>query len=224
MKRKVKILKIDEATHDVKRFVVEKPENYKFTPGQATHISIDKPGWKYEERSFTFTCLNSEPYLEFIIKKYPQHRGVTEKLHALSIGDELIIRNVFGAIKYKGKGVFIAGGAGITPFIAILRQLKKDGELSGNRLIFSNKTERDIILKEELKEMFKETPDDLILIVTEENSAKYYNGIVDENFLKNHINDFHQKFYLCGPPKMTKQLTETLKKLGADLSSVVFEI
>ena len=102
MKRKVKILKIDELTHDVKRFIVEKPENYKFTHGQATYVSINKPTWKYEERPFTFTCLDSESHLEFIIKKYPRHRGVTEKLHTLSVGDELIIRNVFGAIKYKG--------------------------------------------------------------------------------------------------------------------------
>ena len=71
--------------------------------------------------------------------------------------------------------------------------------------------------------MFKENPNDLIFVVTDENNRKYYNGIVNENFLKNHISDFHQKFYLCGPPKMTKQLIKTLKKLGADLNSVVFE-
>jgi predicted ferric reductase len=44
----------------------------------------------------------------------------------LKHGDELIIRDVWGAIEYKGEGVFIAGGAGVTPFIAILRQLQAD--------------------------------------------------------------------------------------------------
>jgi predicted ferric reductase len=42
---------------------------------------------------------------------------------------ELIIRDVWGAIEYKGEGVFIAGGAGVTPFIAILRQLQADDKL-----------------------------------------------------------------------------------------------
>jgi predicted ferric reductase len=31
---------------------------------------------------------------------------------------------MFGAIEYKGEGVFIAGGAGVTPFIAILGNYK----------------------------------------------------------------------------------------------------
>jgi predicted ferric reductase len=45
------------------------------------------------------------------------------KIRKLKHGDELIIRDVWGAIEYKGE-VFIAGGAGVTPFIAILRQLQ----------------------------------------------------------------------------------------------------
>jgi ferredoxin-NADP reductase len=45
-------------------------------------------------------------------------------------GDQLIIRDVWGAITYKGKGVFIAGGAGITPFISIFRDLSARNELA----------------------------------------------------------------------------------------------
>ena len=223
MKIKVKILKIEPVTHDVKRFIVEKPENYKFIPGQATRVSIDSPSWQDEDRPFTFTSLVDDPHLEFTIKGYPSHKGVTEKLHALSPGDSLIIRKVFGAIKYKGRGVFIAGGAGITPFIAILRQLRKDNMISGNRLIFSNKTKEDIILEDELKEMFIEKPDDLMLTLTEEKSQDYKNGMIDENFLKKYIDDFNQNFYLCGPPGMVEQLTKNLKRLGANIDSVVFE-
>lgn len=223
MKHKVKILEIKDITHDVKSFVVEKPKDYKFKPGQATHVSINKFLWRGEERPFTFTSLNEWPNLEFTIKKYPDHKGVTKKLHTLSVGDSLIIGDVFGAIEYKGKGVFIAGGAGVTPFIAIFRQLKKDGNIEGNKLIFSNKTEKDIILKEEFEKMFEKNSEDLVFVITDEKTEKYYNAIIDEQFLKNKINNFNQKFYLCGPPKMVKQLTDTLKNLGADIDSVVFE-
>ena len=59
--------------------------------------------------------------MEFTIKGYPDHHGVTEKLHQLAIGNELIIDDPWGAIKYKNEGYFIAGGAEITPFITILR-------------------------------------------------------------------------------------------------------
>jgi ferredoxin-NADP reductase len=52
-------------------------------------------------------------YLEFIIKIYDSNDGVTRELGKLKQGDELLIHDVWGAIEYKGEGVFIAGGAGI---------------------------------------------------------------------------------------------------------------
>src|SRR5205085_10674374 len=98
------------------------------------------PGWKNELRPFTFTGLGNAETLEFTIKIYNDHAGVTNMLGKLNSGAELILHNVFGAIQYKGPGVFLAGGAGVTPFIAILRHLYKHHQLTGNKLIFSNKT------------------------------------------------------------------------------------
>ena len=69
----VKILSVEFITHDVKRFTVEKPKNYSFTPGQATEVSLNKPGLKDEKRPFTFTGLNDDPNLEFTIKIYSDH-------------------------------------------------------------------------------------------------------------------------------------------------------
>jgi len=142
----VKILNIANVTHDVLRFEVEKPVHYIFTRGQATEVSINMSGWENELRPFTFTSLNDSPYLEFIVKSYSEHRGVTNKMKTLKVGDSLIIRDPWGAIEYKGPGYFIVGGAGITPFIAILRLLQKERRSDGNRLFFSNKTSCDVIL------------------------------------------------------------------------------
>src|SRR5260221_5986920 len=94
----VKLLSIKQVTHNVKSFRVEKPAGYAFVPGQATEVSIHKPGWEEERRPFTFTSLNEDPWLEFTIKRYADHAGVTNALHQLAEGDELIIRDVWGAI------------------------------------------------------------------------------------------------------------------------------
>ncbi|MEP7170656.1 MAG: flavodoxin reductase, partial [Bacteroidota bacterium] len=53
----VKVLESNYITRDVKRFVVERPDEYNFTPGQATDVSINLPEWKNELRPFTFTNL-----------------------------------------------------------------------------------------------------------------------------------------------------------------------
>ena len=117
MKNIVSILSIQQITHDVKCFRIEKPAGYQFIPGQATDVAINKPGMEDQKRPFTFTALNEEPYLEFTIKRYKDHHGVTDQLHQLDVGDQIIIEDAWGAIEYKGPGYFIAGGAGITPFI-----------------------------------------------------------------------------------------------------------
>jgi len=215
----VKINSVHPVTHDVNRYRFNKPEGFQFTPGQAADVSINLPEWKDEKRPFTFTCLNSDPYLEFTIKSYPNN-GVTQQLPNLKPGNELIISDPWGAIEYKGEGYFIAGGAGITPFIAILRQLFKDAKIKGNKLFFSNKTSKDIIYENELKTMLGE---DAIFVVTKEKDSRYANEYINESFLNSRIKDFSKYFYICGPDPMVQGLTEMVTKKGARPETVVFE-
>jgi ferredoxin-NADP reductase len=220
MEHIVKILSVQNATHNVRVYRFTKPVGYSFEPGQATDVSINKEGWKEETRPFTFTGLNDWPYLEFTIKSYHDHKGVTNELATLKQGDELIIRDVWGAIAYKGEGYFVAGGAGITPFIAILRQLKKNNGISGNQLYFSNKTAEDIILHNELDDMLGKNAHYLVTGNNDPQAKKQY---IDKDFLVAEIKDFSKPFYLCGPDKMVSDISRILTELGADPESVVFE-
>lgn len=220
MEEIVKILSIRNVTHNVRAYQIAKPDNYHFEPGQATDVSINKEKWKDERRPFTFTALNEWPYLEFTIKSYHDHDGVTNALYQLQPGDELIIRDVWGAISYKGEGYFIAGGAGITPFIAILRQLHQENKINSNQLFFSNKTSADIILKEELDEILGPN---VHYILTKEDNPLYKKGPVDKDFLIREVTDFTRPFYVCGPDKMVADIARILTELGANPDTVVFE-
>jgi ferredoxin-NADP reductase len=216
----VKILKTEPVTHNVRRFTLEKPTGYKYIPGQATEICINQPEWKEERRPFTFTSLNDWDHLEFTIKIYDDHSGVTSQLGKLKTGDELILHDIWGTINYHGEGTFIAGGAGVTPFIAILRQLHKDQKLGDNHLLFSNKTEKDIILKDEFSRMLGKN---FINTLTEEKNPRYDNARIDEAYLKNKISNFSQYFYVCGPDPMVEGVQGLLLGLGAEKSRVIIE-
>ncbi|MEJ2507413.1 MAG: hypothetical protein P8Y81_14225, partial [Ignavibacteriaceae bacterium] len=111
-------------------------------------------------------------------------------------------------------------GAGVTPFIAIFRQLYKNNKIEVNKLIFSNKTENDIILKDEFEKMLGS---DFYNTLTREKSDKYDNRRIDESFLKEQVKDFNQNFYVCGPDKFVQDIQTILSKLGASPESVVFE-
>ncbi|CAN5478770.1 hypothetical protein BH10BAC5_BH10BAC5_25970 [soil metagenome] len=216
----VKILSIEAITHNVNRYRIEKPSGYKFTPGQATDVSINTEKLKDEKRSFTFTSLNDDSFLEFTIKSYNDHEGVTNALGKLKAGNELIIGDVWGAIHFKGPGVFIAGGAGVTPFIAILRDLNNDHKINGNKLMFSNKTTKDIILKDEFEKMLG---DNFFNIISDEKTDKYETGYLNKDILKKHAGNFEQYFYICGPPSMIDAVEIMLKELGTDEKFIVKE-
>lgn len=216
----VKILETFFITHDVISFIIERPDNYKFEPGQATEVSINKEGWKDKARPFTFTSLPEDNFLQLIIKTYPSHKGVTSEMLSLKTGDDLILHDVFGTITYQGKGTFIAGGAGITPFVSILRKLQKSDELSGNRLIFANKTKEDIILHKELESFFGK---EFINILSDEKIDGYHHGIITKDFLKENITDQSEKYYVCGPPPMNKAVIEQLIGLGVSEKSIIKE-
>ncbi|RFM26828.1 ferredoxin reductase domain-containing protein [Deminuibacter soli] len=221
MEYTLKVLSVAPVTHDVHRIRLEKPEGFSFTPGHVADVSVNKPGWVNEKRPFTFTALNSEPYVEFTIKCYTDHDGVTKQIGQLQAGDELIVSDSWGAIEYKGEGYFIAGGAGITPFIAIFRQLHKDNKIGNNKLFFSNKTAADIIYEEELKQLLG---NNAIYIVTKESDPGYRHDYINEAFLQKEVTDFvNSPFYICGPDAMTAAITDILVKNGASADTVVFE-
>ena len=216
----VKIKSIDKVTYNVLKIVTEKPPGYSFTPGQATEVSINKSGWQGEKRPFTFTCLPDDDYLEFTIKTYPSRQGVTNELLKLKQNDALILHEVFGAIAYKGEGVFIAGGAGVTPFISIFRFLQSKNEIGGNKLIFANKRKVDIILKQEFEGLLGQN---FINIISEEETKEYAHGHITREFLQRNIPDLKKKIYLCGPESMMEAVERYLSDLGIGEKTIIKE-
>ncbi|MEI6347325.1 MAG: flavodoxin reductase [Bacteroidota bacterium] len=216
----VKIKSIQHITHDVLLIVTEKPTNFTFIPGQATEISINKEGWQNKKRPFTFTSLPDNNFLEFTIKTYPQNKEVTNEMLALKVGKELILHDIFGAIAYKGEGVFIAGGAGVTPFISIFRYLQSKKEVGNNQLIFANKTKKDIIQEVEFKKILGKN---FINILSDEKVDGYANGQITEDFLKTYISESTKNIYICGPPPMMDAIEKQLLHLKIDKKHIIKE-
>jgi len=208
------------ATHDVKRFVISRPAGVSFEPGQGVELAIDRPQWCEQFRPFTPTGYADDRVLEFTIKGYPMRDGVTRELHRLSAGAELLMSDPFGTIHYRRPGVFIAGGAGITPFLAILRERARAGDVDRNALVFSNKTPADIICEKELRHYLGNR---CLLLCTADGASGCARNRVDKDYLAGRIEDFGQDFYVCGPPGFVQSVNAALEQLGADPQNLVFE-
>lgn len=215
----VKIQSIEAVTHDVNKYTVTRPPQYNFEPGQATEVSINKDSFREKTRPFTFTSLPDDDFLQFTIKSYISHDGVTKALAQLEIGDELILRDIWGAIKYDGPGVFLAAGAGITPFLSIFKQLEKKGEVDSNMLLFTNKTEEDVIHRDFFQRILGKN---FISVLTQPKDESKKQRI-DQKFIQEHVANFDRKFYVCGPPDFDEEMKEILNELGAATENLVFE-
>ncbi len=221
MPHQLELKHIEPVTHNTNRLVFDRPDGYEFRPGQATDLALQKDGWEDEKRPFTFTSLPGQGHIEFVIKSYPDHDGVTEQIGMMSVGDSITVDEPWGAISDQGPGTFIAGGAGVTPFIAILRaRLNEAGNLDGYRLILSNDCEKDIILRHEFEAMPGLQID---FLLSEEHVDGIHHGRIDGDFLDQKLTDFSGTFYLCGPPAMEDAVADILKERGVDEDRLVRE-
>jgi len=96
--------------------------------------------------------------------------------------------------------------------------LHHDGQTGNNKLLFSNRTAADIILKDELKTMLG---DNLINTLTQDNDPAYDHRKIDAAYLQEKVGDFSSYFYICGPDPMVAAIKDTLLKLGAAPEKIV---
>ena len=124
---KMRIDAIEELTHDIRRLVLSGDENIQFKAGQYADITI--PGTE-EVRSFSMANLPGGE-LEFMIKLYPD--GKFSGLLAdggLSVGDEVEVTGPYGVFTLRQSDrplLFIGGGAGMAPILALLRSMVDKG-------------------------------------------------------------------------------------------------
>lgn len=211
MNHEVYITSKKRLNHDVVQFHLERPGEYEFIAGQAIELLLPEPETK-GPAPFTFTGLNTDPFLELTIKIYEEHKGLTAALSKLTIGNKVMITDPWDSFANNGPGIFIAGGAGITPFIALLRQMQTDRNIGDSWLFFSNKTSQDVFLHNELKSLLG---DRYIDVITRDSDGVNSTQHIDESFLSRHIKNLEQPFYVCGPPPFVDSIQDALKKIGA---------
>ena len=198
-------------THDVFQLSIRKPDSFKYSLGQAVEISLHKDK-EILKAPFTITSSDKKDSdLQFIIKVYAEHHGITSHLAQLKINDAVSISDAWSSFNYRGPGVFIAAGSGITPFIPTLRLLKEQNKIDGHKLIFANKTVEDIILYEELSELIGT---EFYNVLSRDQLSEHSKGHVDSAFLNSVICNTHQHFYLCGPEKFLTSVSNDLKALN----------
>ncbi|KAI8060692.1 hypothetical protein BC940DRAFT_311567 [Gongronella butleri] len=187
----------------------------------------------------------TQGHVDFIIKGYPEGK-MSKHIHNLKIGDTLDIKGPIPKYAWDEKTVdnvgMVAGGTGITPMLQVIRRVfdvNSKNDKTKVTLIFGNRTEEDILLKEELDSYAKRFPDRFKVVYALDKAPANWDGIsgyVTKEDLKKHMpapETPSSVVFVCGPDPMLatfagpktkdKQQGEVaglLKELGYDESNV----
>ncbi len=225
-----KLIAIEPDTHDTKTFRFELPAGAALDMLPGDHLLLHATvNGKAVKRPYTPSSLvGTAGHFDLTVKRY--EAGVVSKyLHEQRVGDTVMMSGPKTGGHWKDgmakKVGLVAGGTGITPMISIIRWIlskRLDVDLS---LIFANKTETDIIFKEEWERDAKEHPNFHCYHVLDHPPAGWTQGTgrVTEDMLKQKLPPPSPEtvVFLCGPPPMMDALEETLRGMGYAEESIV---
>lgn len=192
--------------------------------GQHVAIRAEVDG-KPVMRSYTPTSNNGDlGTLELVVRCYPDGQLTGRYLANLQVGDEVAFRGPKGAMRYRRglcrKMGMVAGGTGITPMFQLIRAICEDErDETEVSLVYANRSEGDILLREELEGFARRYPRNLkvwYMLDQAPEGWKYGSGFVTKEVMKERLPgaDEDARIMLCGPPGMVTAAKKGLVELG----------
>ncbi|GLB43615.1 putative flavoprotein pyridine nucleotide cytochrome reductase family protein [Lyophyllum shimeji] len=215
-----KLKKVIPYNHNTSKFVFELPEDEASLLPVASCVVVkasDPEALKDDKgkpiiRPYTpISPSDQKGELTFLIKRYDNGK-MSKHVHNLKEGDTLAIKGPIEKFPYKhnefDEVALIGGGAGITPLLQLLTHALSDpANKTKFKLLFSNVTEKDILLREEfdaLQRKFPGTFEAIYLVDNPEKDWPGYGGYINKDVVKEHVAPpslgEKVKVFVCGPP------------------------
>ncbi len=229
---KVEVVQIIEETEDTKSFYL-KPVKLEsmppFLPGQYVTLTVTINGKTYKRPYSISNFLKSLEMYRITVKKEKNGMVSTYLFNECEVGETFNLLGPFGHFTYQplrdGKDVvFLAGGSGITPFMAFLQNQAFLEKIHSLTLLYGAKSEFDLIFKKEIDEICsKNKKIQVIYVLSEQKRSDYAYGFIDEEKILQ-IGFENKTFFVSGPLKMYFSLNEIFKKLDIPNKFIRHEI
>jgi propane monooxygenase reductase subunit len=222
----------DPVTHDIRHLVLRlvRPRELKFFPGQYVDITI--PGSEVT-RSFSMANTSSREsgQLEFVIKVYPDGLFSHFLATRLAVGDRLDLTGPFGVFTLREAQdvdlVFVGGGAGMAPILALLRSMAERGLRQKATYYYGARGRRDLCFEPELRALEGALPGfRYVPALSEPVDGDGWDGEVGliTDVVRRHEPDLGRAHaYVCGPPPMVEAAVPLLTTLGVPEKRIYFD-
>jgi len=222
------VVSIKPVTHDMRHLVVKliEPTEIKFFPGQYMDISV--PGSE-ATRSFSManTTSRDNGQLEFVIKVYPDGLFSSFLDNRLSVGDRLDLTGPFGVFTLREghdeRLVFLGGGAGMAPILALLRSMAERGINRKAIFYYGARTRKDLCFEDELHALEEALPNFTYRPALSEEEWDGETGLITDVVKRHEQNLKGAHAYVCGPPPMVEAAMVVLGQLGVAEKQIYFD-
>lgn len=192
-------------------------------------MKIDKPGIVvercYTPINISYTSSPTKNALfSLLIKLYPKGE-LTSKLYDVTIPLPVLIKpsvQTFDLKSLEGHSdfLFLAGGTGITPFLNLIIYLldRKSYGTKSILLVYYNKEEEDILIRNKLLELQQKHPRFSVTFVLTEPHAQWNgeHGRISKNSLMDLLSNRPKPTYqlICGPPQFGECAIQILEQMN----------
>jgi propane monooxygenase reductase subunit len=225
---------LEQLTHDIYRLVLDATE-LKFRPGQYVDVKIPGSNGSQQEedtRSFSMANLPASGKLEFMIKAYPEGR-FSSLLSGGEIqeGHTLTVTGPYGVFTLRRTSdrplLFIGGGAGMAPILALLRALADEGSDRQAVYYYGARTPDDLFHLDELRELEERLPNfRFVPALSDCGDGVEWDG--EQGLITDVVSRCEEDLsgmdaYLCGPPPMVDAAIAMLDAEGVPEDRVFYD-
>lgn len=227
-----KVIRIENATYNTRRFFIEIPEleKFDFKPGQ--FITLDLPIHEKPNKRVRSYSIASWPdgtnVVELVIVLLEGGLGTTYLFNKVDVGSELILRGPQGVFTLdeedlKTDVLMICTGTGIAPFRSMVTHIKNHN-IPHNRiyLLYGTRTQKDLLYYNELKNLELVNFEYIPTLSREQWTGR--SGYVHPVYEELCANKQPAHFFLCGWKNMIDEAKKRIVDMGYDKKSIHQEL
>ena len=209
---------IDDATHDIKRVLLDVNSGGPFTFSAGQYASVSFAG--APARDYSMANRPDDKLLEFHIRRMPDGNTSAHVATNVKLGDKVRVEGPFGTSylreSHRGPILAIAGGSGLAPIKSIVEQALARRMPQHIHLYVGVRDERDLYLENHFAALAAAHPTlHFIPVLSEPDGATARRtGFVHEIVGRDFGDVDGCKAYVAGPPIMVEAATKLLTARG----------
>jgi propane monooxygenase reductase subunit len=220
----------ERLTGDIYRLVVAIDESSDFTFTAGQYVDLHVPGTELR-RSFSMACLPGNGQLEFLIRAYPEGAFAVVLEDGLDAGTPIAFTGPYGSFRLADTErdiLMVAGGSGMAPVLALLRELADRASTRKVRFFYGARTSADLFHRELIEELGSRLPDFEYTEVLSEPDGSSWTGAsgwvhdaAAQTLADGRLSE--PEVYTCGPPPMVDALVDVASAHGVEERDIHYD-